>query len=121
MITDEIRSELTEVGLDCTAMVEKFLDSEAMFLKYFRKFFESADAVVGELHQAVVQDDYSAVENRAHALKGLSGNIGLNDVFEPSKKMVDDVRKGYYADLRDCLSKVELAYKKARYVSEKLD
>ena len=34
MLHTDIRSELSEVGLDCTEMIEKFMDSEEMFLKF---------------------------------------------------------------------------------------
>ncbi len=121
MLTNEIRSELAEVGLDCTEMIEKFMDSEEMFLKYFKKFFGAADSVVEELSAAVAANDLTAIENRAHALKGLSGNIGLNKVFYPAKKIVDDVRGGRYDSFSADLEKLQSAYVKARSVSEKLD
>ncbi len=121
MITSEIRSELAEVGLDCSEMIEKFMDSEAMFLKYFKKFFGAADSVVEELAAAVEADDHSAIENRAHALKGLSGNIGLHDVFAPARKIVDDVRAGRFGSNKADFEQLKAAYIKARAVSEKLD
>ena len=121
MLTADIRSELAEVGLDCTEMIGKFMDSEEMFLKYFKKFFGAADSVVEELSAAIAANDLGAVENRAHALKGLSGNIGLNGVFEPARKIVDDVRAGRYDSFSADLNKLQAAYIKARSVSEKID
>ncbi len=121
MITSEIRSELAEVGLDCAEMIEKFMDSEAMFLKYFKKFFGAADSVVEELAAAIAAEDHSAIENRAHALKGLSGNIGLYDVFIPARKIVDDVRAGRYGTNKADFDTLHAAYMKARAVSDKLD
>ncbi len=102
-------------------MIEKFMDSEAMFLKYFKKFFDSADSVVEELSAAIEADDLGAIENRAHALKGLSGNIGLNGVFIPARKIVDDVRAGKYDEYKADLEQLKAAYAKARSVSEKID
>lgn len=121
MLTAEIRSELAEAGLDCTEMIEKFMDSEAMFLKYFKKFFDAADSVVEELSAAIEADDTGAIENRAHALKGLSGNIGLNGVFVPARKIVDDVRAGKYDEYKADLTQLKAAYAKARSVSVKID
>ncbi len=121
MLTPEIRSRLAEAGLDCTEMIGRFMDSEEMFLKYFKKFFGAADSVVDELSAAVAADDHSAIENRAHALKGLAGNIGLNGVFTPAKKIVDDVRNGAYDSFHEDLDKMKAAYSIARSVFEKLD
>lgn len=121
MISYEIRAELSETGLDCTEMIRKFMDSEEMFLKYFKKFFAAADSVVEELRAAVDADDTAAIENRAHALKGLSGNIGLCGVFDPAKKIVDDVRMGNFSTYNGEFSKLLSAYEKARAVAAKLD
>lgn len=121
MLNAEIRSELSEVGLDCTEMVEKFMDSEAMFLKFFKKFFTAADSVVQELAEAVASDDHAAIENRAHALKGLSGNIGLNGVYNPAKKIVDDVRAGQFGGYKYDFDKLQAVYTKARKICESLD
>lgn len=121
MLTADIRSELAEAGLDCTEMIERFMDSEEMFLRYFKKFFGAADSVVEELSAAVAADDLSAVENRAHALKGLSGNIGLNGVFIPARKIVDDIRAGKHDSYHEDLETLRSAYFKARTISEKLD
>ena len=121
MITGEIRSEFTEVGLDCTEMIERFMDSEDMFLKYYRKFFGAADNVVKELSEAVASDDHGAIENRAHALKGLSGNVGLNGVYNPAKKIVDDVRAGNFSSYMDDFEKLRTAYEKAKLIADKLN
>ena len=121
MLNSEIRSELSDVGLDCTEMVEKFMDSEAMFLKFFKKFFTAADSVVQELSSAIAADDHAAIENRAHALKGLSGNIGLNGVYNPAKKIVDDVRAGHFEYYKDDFKKLLTNYTKALSVLKKLD
>ena len=121
MINNEIRAELSEVGLDCTEMIEKFMDSEAMFLKFFKKFFAAAEEVVNELCAAVAADDHAAIENRAHALKGLSGNIGLFGVYNPAKKIVDDVRAGEFGSYKQDFEKLSAAYRRAQQISEKLD
>ncbi len=121
MITVEIRSEFTEVGLDCTEMIERFMDSEDMFLKYYRKFFGAAENVVKELSEAVAADDHGAIENRAHALKGLSGNVGLNGVYNPAKKIVDDVRAGNFSCYNADFEKLLAAYEKAKLIADKLN
>lgn len=120
MLTTEIRSELLAVGLDCTEMIERFMDSEEMFLKFFKKFFGAADSVITELSEAIASDDHKMIENRAHALKGLSGNIGLNGVFAPAKKIVDDVRADDFSCYKADFEKLEAVYTAAKKIAEKL-
>lgn len=87
MITKEFCDEWDGVGLNVKDMIEHFMDSESMFLKYLYKFFDSADSVVLELTSAAEREDYQQMLFSAHALKGLAGNIGLNGVFLPAKKI----------------------------------
>ena len=58
MITKEFCDEWDGVGLNVKDMIEHFMDSESMFLKYLYKFFDSADSVVLELTSAAEREDY---------------------------------------------------------------
>lgn len=120
MISEEIRGELLNVGLDTDAMIEKFMDSEAMFRKYFGKFFTAADEVVERLSAAVENGDLEQTERSAHALKGLAGNIGLNGVYDPAKKIVNDLRAGNDADYRRDYERCRGAYETAKKISERI-
>ena len=120
MITIEIRSELSAVGLDSVLMIEKFMDSEEMFLKYFKKFFSSSDSVVAELKTAVEAENYDEIISKAHALKGMAGNIGLNGVFVPAKDIVDDLRMEIYISYKQDFEELYAAYNKAKLIAEKL-
>lgn len=120
MITKETKDELYAVGLNCDEMIAKFMDSEQMFLKFYKKFFDSSDSVVEELRTAVSSDDYAQIENRAHALKGMAGNIGLNAVFAPAQKIVDDMRAQIYTDYKADFEKLQAAYSSAKAISQRL-
>ncbi len=96
MIDQGFKTAMLTAGLDTDKQIARFMDSEEMFLKFLNKFFEAAGPVVEKLQKAVADKDYNVIEDRAHALKGLSGNIGLDGVFQPSKKIVDDVRAGVF-------------------------
>lgn len=120
MINEEIRAELAEVGLDCGEMISRFMDSEDMFLRYFKKFFGAADGVVKELKAAVESGDLTEIEHKAHALKGLSGNIGLNNVFSPANKIVGNLRAGKTDEYRSDFESLEKAYSRALEISQKL-
>ena len=120
MLNHEICADLSAVGLNCSEMIQKFMDSEEMFLKYFKKFFETADSVVEELYAAIQKGDHAAIENRAHALKGLSGNIGLYGVYDPARNIVDEIRAGNFGGYKWHFDKLQAAYKKAKAISEKL-
>ncbi len=114
MISKEFCDELMTVGLNVPEMVERFMDREDMFLKYLAKFFESADSVVLELSAAAESEDHQNALFAAHALKGLAGNIGLNGVFLPAKKMVDDIRADDFSDFSEDFGKIQKMYYTAK-------
>ncbi len=101
MIDQGFKTAMLSVGLDADKQIARFMDREEMFLKFLNKFFEAAGPVVDKLQKAVLAKDYPVIEDRAHALKGLSGNIGLESVFITSKKIVDDVRAGIFDFIDD--------------------
>lgn len=94
MINEDIRKQLADVGLDVSEMISRFMDSEEMFLRFFGRFFDSADDVVRQLGESVAANDAASIERNAHALKGIAGNIGLNGVYVPAQKIVNDIRAG---------------------------
>ena len=119
MISKEFCDEMLTVGLNVPEMIEHFMDREDMFLKYLQKFFESADSVVLELTTAAENEDYQNMLFAAHSLKGISGNIGLNGVFLPAKKIVDDIRANVYTDCGDDFRKLQDAYYHAQDIAER--
>ena len=120
MISPQLKSELYEVDLDYTETVARFMDREDMFLKYFKKFFPAAEDTLKLLDDAITNGDNAEVERTAHALKGLAGNVGLNGVFYPAKKIVDDVRSNKTDEFRADFTKLSAAFHKAKQLAEKL-
>ncbi len=117
MINEQIRLALLDVGLDTDTQISRFMDSEEMFVKFYKGFFVAADNVVGELEKAVEKGDTETVIHAAHSLKGLAGNIGLYGVYDPSKKIVDDLRAGNKDEYKSDFDKAYGAYTAALSVS----
>lgn len=119
MITKEFCDELLTVGLNVPDMVEHFMDNENMFLKFFYKFFESAESVVLELTAAAECEDYQRMLFTAHSLKGLAGNIGLQGIFVPAKKIVDELRADNISNCAENFRILQDTYYHAKEIAEK--
>ncbi len=119
MISKEFCDEMLTVGLNVPEMIEHFMDREDMFMKYLKKFFESAGGVVLELTAAAEKEDYQNMLFAAHSLKGLAGNIGLNGVYIPAKKIVDDIRANTYDECGEDFAKLQEAYYHASGIAKK--
>lgn len=121
LISKEFCDEMLKVGMNVPEMVEHFMDNEEMFLKYLYKFFESANSVVLELTSDAEKEDYQNMLFTAHSLKGLAGNIGLNGVFLPAKKIVDDIRAGDLSECGSDFQKLQKMYYQAAEIVRRYD
>lgn len=119
MASKEFCDEMLTVGLNVPDMIEHFMDREDMFMKYLKKFFDSAGNVVLELTTAAENEDYQGMLFAAHSLKGLAGNIGLNGVYIPAKKIVDDIRAGEYGECGADFNKLQTNYYHAQEIAKK--
>lgn len=119
MVSKEFCDEMLTVGLDVPEMIEHFMDREDMFMKYLYKFFDAADSVVLELTAAAENEDYQNMLFTAHSLKGLAGNIGLNGVYLPAKRIVDGIRADDTSRCAEDFRQLQDAYYHAQDIVKK--
>ncbi|MBW1614872.1 MAG: Hpt domain-containing protein [Deltaproteobacteria bacterium] len=53
---------------------------------------ETTSSDLEELKRALDQGDAEKVHQKAHSIKGASGNLGLNELFELAKEIDDSAR-----------------------------
>ncbi len=75
IMTDELRTQLTEAGVDVTGVMDRFLNNEALLERFMRKFRD--DQNYKKLLAAVEEKDNDKAFAAAHTLKGVSGNLSL--------------------------------------------
>ena len=86
---------LTQIGVDKEETLQRFSGNEELMKKFIKKFPQ--DKTTSELEKAALEKDYKAIEETAHTLKGLSGNLGFSKLFELSSALVNAIRaKDYY-------------------------
>ncbi|HIQ71308.1 MAG TPA: Hpt domain-containing protein [Candidatus Onthenecus intestinigallinarum] len=87
---EEKRTRLLQVGVDIDGGLERFMDNEALFLKCLRRF--PTDTSFQQLEEALSAGDLQAAFVAAHTLKGVSGNLSLDAVFQASLPVVEALR-----------------------------
>jgi signal transduction histidine kinase/CheY-like chemotaxis protein/HPt (histidine-containing phosphotransfer) domain-containing protein len=71
-----IRAEDTEQTLvDLPTLVSRLLGDRVLAMKIFTMFLDDLPTELENLYTAAEKGDYSALENRAHKLKGSAGNV----------------------------------------------
>lgn len=107
------------IHLDYIGAVARFGGMESLVVKFLKKFPE--DPIFGELAKAVENKDYKEIERTAHALKGMTGNLGLSDLFEINQKIVNEVRIGHYEQIPEYFQKDQEIYDNVIQYLKKLD
>lgn len=103
-----IKIALEDAGVDFERTMERFMNNEALYLKFLKRFPE--DPNFQALKEALEKRDMADVERAAHTLKGVSANLGLDPVAFHLNEIVRAVRNQEYDNLAQQFEKVQEQY-----------
>lgn len=96
--------ELRKLGVSVDEGVKRLGGSAAIYKKMLKTFAKMMK------EYAVEPDydgkDYEDIIEKAHAIKGASGNLSVTPVYEAYSEMVDLLRKGQPEEAREVLVKI---------------
>ncbi len=81
---------LKQIDVNIEETLQRFSGNKELMEKFIKKFPE--DNTTEDLENAIKAKDYKAIEDTAHTLKGLSGNLGFSKLFELSSALVNAIR-----------------------------
>jgi len=104
-----VKDNFEKAGFDVTGAIRRFAGNEALYEKYIFKFID--DKIYGNLAKAVGEGNIESIFTEAHTLKGVSGNLGLNPLFDPVSALVTATRgQKSQADIDTLFAAVETGY-----------
>lgn len=62
------------------------------YIELIELFLSTGDTDISGMEKAAVAHDYAALVERAHSLKGSSGNLGLTEIYEKAKQIEINAR-----------------------------
>lgn len=89
---NKVLEELQAAGNDVPGALERFMGSEAMYLKFLGKLRQ--DETFSQLLAALEAGDVQAAFAASHTLKGLYGNLGLTELVALNTPVVESLRAG---------------------------
>ncbi len=95
-MTDELRSQLTEAGVDVESVLERFMNNEALLERFMRKFRD--DPNYNDLLAAVEEKDNKKAFTASHTLKGVSGNLSLMGLQKCVSEQCEKFRAGNFEE-----------------------
>ena len=93
---------------DQETVLRRFAGNASLLERFVRKFPQ--DQSFEKLTAAMEAGDYPAIETAAHTLKGVSGNLGFQKLFETSEEMVVAVRSQNYDHLQPLYDSIKEDY-----------
>lgn len=105
---ETIKNKLTEAGVDLDKTMERFMDNEALYLKFLKRFPEDPNYKL--LKEHISAGDYEEAFRDAHTLKGVAGNLGLDPFYTIVSALTEDLRSRRYERLDDFVREAEENY-----------
>jgi len=103
---------LKELGANTDEGLGRCLNNEEFYLKLVKMAVE--DQTFEQLQDALEKNDLDDAFERAHALKGVLGNVSLTNILEPVKEITEDLRSRTEKDYTDQMSTIMTELKKVR-------
>ncbi|MDD2972318.1 MAG: Hpt domain-containing protein [Lachnospiraceae bacterium] len=85
------KAKMKEAHIDYEVGVKRFAGKEALYEKYLLKFLD--DTHFQQASDAMEKEDYEEILKAVHALKGVSGTLAIQDLYEDCSRVVADIRE----------------------------
>lgn len=95
---------LKNIGANTDEGLERCMNNEAFYLRLVK--MAAQDQSFEQLRDAIEKDDLDEAFEKAHALKGVLGNVSLTNVLEPIKEITEDLRSRTEKDYTEVLDKI---------------
>lgn len=101
---------LITMGVNIPETMERFMNNEELYLKFLKKLEQDDNFV--QLQTSIQVADYDGAVQYSHTLKGVTGNLGLNPLYQLLGQMVNLLRAGETAGLPALCEQIKSEYEK---------
>lgn len=99
MDKDQLFERLVGYGIDVRGVNDRFMGDNDLYQRCFSGFLEEPNFEL--LKQRIENKDYAAAFQSAHAIKGLSGNLGLSPFYKAICTLVESLRAKDYRNIAE--------------------
>lgn len=105
-----LREDLLAIGVDYDKALERFLGKPDFYQEFLYQFPD--DPQLDTLLSAIKAQDVKKAFKAAHTLKGLCGNLGLNNLLKPIVPLVEILRKDSFDGIEPLLDELVTQHQK---------
>lgn len=100
--------KLSKAGINANEGIHRLGGNEEMYARFLFKFPE--DQHFPQMLAAIEEGNADEAFREAHTLKGYVGNLGMNELFEVIKPLVEDFRPRKLENYQEHLAAVQEKY-----------
>ena len=105
------QKKLEAAGINYSKGLARFMKNAALYEKFLQKFLN--DASYTGFKTALESGDMVAAEKSIHTLKGTSGNLSIENLYELADSITQKIRNGASADeIRQIAPELDSMYEK---------
>ncbi len=110
---------LQSAGVDTEGALRRFAGNSALYERFLLRF--PADENFDKIGEAMEAGDWEAMLAAAHTLKGVSGNLGMNRLFEACSRTVALLRQDDVAGAKESYQALKESYSKICAVLKQIE
>lgn len=93
---DTFFDKLKRVGVNTDKTIDRFGGLTELYVKFLDEFADTER--FEEIYDNLAKGDNAQAEMCAHKLKGVLGNLGMDELFSEAEIVMKELRSGSYAD-----------------------
>lgn len=116
---ERFKRRLEEAGMEVDVVLKRFMGNEAMYQKFLLKFVDDKnyEGLVADIEKR----DYEEAFKKAHTLKGVTANLGIEPVRSVAARITDLLRNKKEEDqvdseLDEYKEQLQTAYEEIREI-----
>lgn len=114
---DKLCIELAENGVDMERVMTRFMENEALYIKFLKRFAEE-DKSYQDMQRYFKEESYEDAFKAAHSLKGLLANLGLEDIMGSVAVITEKLRSGSHNGVAELMKQAEREYQNIMNILE---
>ena len=108
----EFSQLLSELNVDAPSLLARFVGNEALAKRFLLKFPGDGGKTFARLKEAISANDYTAIANEAHTLKGIALNLGLNNLGNRSSELCELMRAGKTDNINELMTSITAEFER---------
>ncbi len=99
---------LKALGVDIEGTVSRFMDDDEIYVKFLSRFPD--EDRITPIKKAIEAGDNDALIKAAHKLKGVSANLGMNELSRKADVIVSKLRSNIFEGFEQDAAEAEKEY-----------